>query len=80
MLPATLASAMPRPTYPANMGSCPLPPPVTIATLLETGASRRTTACIPGSLRKYCGKARASPSIACSATSSGLLISFFTWS
>jgi hypothetical protein len=39
----TFAVSIPRPTNPACMGSCPLPPPETIPTLPAIGASVRIT-------------------------------------
>ncbi len=39
--PGQAASSMPMPTKPPCIGSCPLPPPETRATLPATGASAR---------------------------------------
>src|SRR5437867_10156081 len=77
--PGHAASSMPIPTKPPCMGSWPEPPPETRAAFPWTGASARTRKFGFVCTRTRSGCAAAMPWSASVTTSSGLLISFFTW-
>src|SRR6266536_140832 len=77
--PGQAASSIPSPTKPPCIGSCPEPPPETRPTLPCTGASARTITFGSYWTRKRSAWAAAMPCRASVTTSSGLLISFFTF-
>src|SRR5947208_17193276 len=77
--PGQAASSIPGPTKPPCIGSCPEPPPETSPTLPCTGASARTITFGLNWTRRRSAWAAAIPCSASVTTSSGLLISFFTF-
>src|SRR5213080_3725138 len=77
--PGQAASSIPSPTKPPCIGSWPEPPPETSPTLPCTGASARTITFGLSWTRKRSAWAAAMRCRASVTTSSGLLISFFTF-